>query len=426
MPTNVIETLRTRGLFQDVTDPELEKLLEEKSVTVYIGFDPTADSLHIGHMVSMLVLRHFQLGGHRPIALMGGGTGLVGDPSGRSTERNLLDREALEANIAGIRKSLGKILNFEGEQAAMLLNNADWLGAFSFLDFLRDVGKYFRVGDMLSKDSVRQRLQSEAGMSFTEFCYQLLQAYDFKYLCEEHDCQVQAGGSDQWGNITAGTDLIRRTLGKQAYGVTTQLLLDSEGRKMGKSLNGAIWLNEEKLSPYEFYQFWVRQEDADIERFLKMLTLIPLEEIADIVAEHQKDPGKRVGQKALAFEITRMVHGEAEAQKAKEASEALFSGALSNKTDEELMQIFNDVPSIQVARSELDAGIEVLELLTRAKLCGSRKEAKRLLGQNGLYLNNSDTPWPQESRTLTGENLASESMLVLRTGKKNYCLVQFV
>ena len=423
---NIIETLRQRGLLQDVTDPELEELLSRESITMYIGFDPSSDSLHIGNMVGIMILKHFQLHGHKPIALVGGGTGLIGDPSGRSTERNLLDDEVLDKNLKGIGKSLGKILRFEGDQAAVMVNNGDWLGQFRFLDFLRDVGRYFRLGEMLGKESVRTRLQSEAGMSFTEFAYQLLQAYDFKHLYEEYGCRLQAGGSDQWGNITAGIDLVRRTNGVQAYGMTTPLLVDAEGKKMGKSVSGAIWLNEEKLSPYEFYQFWVRQDDRDIERFLKMLTLMDLEEIAHVVAEHEKDPGQRTGQKRLAFELTRMIHGEEEARKAKEASEALFGGEMNAKSDEELRRIFNDVPSVEIPRKELEAGIPLFDLLVRTNLCGSKGEAKRLLAQNGLYLNNAGTPWPSDQRTLGPENLASESMMVLRAGKKKYCLVQFV
>lgn len=426
MMKSIIQILRERLLIQDMTDPELEKILSEKQITLYIGFDPTADSLHIGNMVSILVLKHFQMAGHNPIALVGGGTGMIGDPSGRSSERNLLDQEQLQKNLEGIRKSLGTILDFEGENACQIVNNGDWLGKIGFVDFLRDVGKYFRLGDMLSKDSVKSRLNSDSGMSFTEFSYQLLQAYDFKYLSEHYDCSLQGGGSDQWGNITAGTDLIRRTLNKPAFGITTPLLVDSDGKKMGKSVGGAIWLNDDKLSPYEFYQFWIRQADPDMERFMKMLTLMELEVIDAIIKEHQIDPGKRVAQKRLAFELTSLVHGEDEANKAREASEALFGGALSNKTDEELKQVFNDVPSVQIARSELEAGLATLDLVVSAKLAASKKEARRLLTQNGLYLNNSDDPLDAEMRTLTPENLASESMLIMRAGKKKYCLIQFV
>lgn len=424
--SNIIQTLRERGLLQDLTDPAIEELLSREKVTVYAGFDPSADSLHIGSLIGMMVLKHFQLHGHRPIAVLGGATGMVGDPSGRSAERNLMDAKTLAHNIAGIRRNLERFLDFSPAGGAILVNNADWLGKFSFLDFLRDVGKYFRIGDMLAKDSVKRRLESEAGISFTEFSYMLLQAYDFLHLFREFGCKVQAGGSDQWGNITAGTELIRRIANGQGYGVTWPLLTGSDGEKMGKTANGAVWLAPEKFSPYEFYQFWIRQDDPSLDGFFKKLTLLPLDEIRSIISEHKVNPSKRVGQRRLAFEITKLVHGEAEARKARDASEALFGGALSRKTDAELKQLFNDVPSVQVPRAELDAGIPLLDLLVRSALVDSKKEARRVLGQNGVYLNNSNDPWPEAERTITPGHLASESMLVLRVGRKNYCLVQFV
>lgn len=423
---NVVDRLEERGLLKDVTNPEFRKVVGEKCITVYVGFDPTADSLHVGNLVSILVLRHFQLAGHRPIALVGGGTGMIGDPSGRGEERNLLSSEQLERNLAGIRADLEKILSFEGDNAAILLNNADWLASFGFLDFLRDVGKHFRVGDMLAKESVRRRMESETGLSFTEFSYQLLQGYDFKYLNEKYDCIAQSGGSDQWGNITAGTELIRRTTGAECYGMTTPLLTNSQGQKMGKSLGGVTWLSSAKLSPYEFYQYWIRQEDADMERFLGMLTFLPVEEIRAILTEHGKDPGARVAQRRLAWELTVLVHGEGEARKALEASEALFGGALSNKTDGELRALFEDVPSVQLPRTELEGGIKVPDVLVRSGLVASKKEAVRLLTQGGVYLNNSDTPLSVEVRQFSPADLASETMMILRAGKKKYCLVQFV
>lgn len=424
--SNVLQTLRERGLLNDLTDPALEEILQKKQVTLYVGFDPTSDSLHIGNMVGILILRHFQLAGHRPIALVGGATGMIGDPSGKSDERNLQTAEQVAHNIAGIQKDLARILEFDGPNAAQLLNNGDWLGKFSFIDFLRDVGKNFRVGEMLGKESVRARLDSESGMSFTEFSYSLLQAYDFKHLYENHDCILQSGGSDQWGNIVSGIDLIRRSLGKQAYGMTTPLLVDSQGKKMGKSAGGAIFLNPEKVSVYDFYQFWVRQDDRDVERFLKMMTFLPLETIASVIAEHGKDPAQRVAQKRLALEVTTLVHGAEEAAKAATAASALFGGALSGKSDAELQAIFNDAPSVEIPRGELEAGLAIADALVTAKLVGSKKDAKRVLSQNGVYLNNGDTPWPAEERVLTPSHLASESMLILRTGKKNYCLVRFV
>ncbi len=425
-PQNVIQTLRDRGLLNDVTDPDVEKILMEKPASVYVGFDPTADSLHIGNLVGVLVLRHFQLAGHKPIALVGGATGMIGDPSGKSAERNLLSQEQIEKNLEGIRRDLSQYLDFSGDNAAVILNNADWLVPFGFIEFLRDVGKHFRVGEMLARDSVKSRLESQSGMSFTEFSYSMLQAYDFRYLYEKHDCVLQSGGSDQWGNIVAGTDLIRRTLGGRAFGVVTPLLTDAEGKKMGKSAGGAIFLNPEKFSPYEFYQFWVRQEDAVVEKFLKMMTFLPLNEIAEIMKQHEPDPSQRIAQKKLAWEITAMTHGEEEAKRAVDASEALFGGELKGASDEKLRSLYKDVPSVELPRTSLEEGIALVDLLVQANVVGSKKEAKRLVGQNGVYLNNSDTPWPGDQRVLTAENLASESMLIVRTGKKNYRLVQFV
>ncbi len=424
-PAGIIETLRERGLVQDITDEGLAKKCREGSITVYIGFDPTAPSLHVGHLVSVLILRHFQRAGHRPLAVVGGATGMIGDPSGRSAERNLLTREELDENVAALGATLRRFLDFEGENPAMLLNNADWLGQYKFLEFLRDVGRYFRLGDMLAKESVRRRMDSEAGISYTEFSYQLLQAYDFKHLYEHHNCIAQAGGSDQWGNITAGTDFVRRTLNGDVYGMTTPLLTNAQGEKMGKTAEGAVWLDPEKLSPYKFYQYWMQQEDRDIERFLRMLTFLPLDEIAGIVKEHEADSSRRVGQRRLARELTTLVHGAEEADKAEAASQALFGGGLERMSDEQLRAIFPDVPSIRMTRAELEADLPVVELLQRSGLAPSRKEAKRLVAQGGVYLNNSASPWPAERRTVGPDDLLSESMLVLRTGKKKYCIVEF-
>ncbi len=424
--SNVIQTLRERGLLRDVTDPALEELAGRGPIAVYVGFDPTADSLHIGNMVGIMVLKHFQLAGHRAIALAGGGTGMIGDPSGKSTERNLLTPEQLAVNLAGIKSDLSRFLDFGGANAALLLNNADWLAGYGFIDFLRDVGKHFRMGDMLAKDSVRTRLDSESGMSFTEFSYMLLQAYDFKHLFEKQGCVLQSGGSDQWGNITAGIELIRRTLGKQAFGMTTPLLVDAAGNKMGKSAGGAIWLNGERRSPYEFYQFWIQREDSMVESYLKMMTLLPLEKIAATMVEHAADASRRVAQRALAHAVTAMVHGAAEADKARDASEALFGGRLEKQSDAELRGLFQDVPSVEIPRADLDAGLAMVDLVTRAGLAESKKEAKRLLSQGGVYLNNSDVPVGEDDRVVTAGHLASDTMLILRAGKKKYCLVGFV
>jgi len=421
---NIVEVLRERLLLQDLTDPEFETLCSERPYTVYIGFDPTADSLHIGHMVSIMILKHFQLCGHRPIALVGGGTGMIGDPSGKSAERSLLSADQIRHNMEGLRRNLSQFIEF-GDDKAIMLNNAEWLGAFSFLEFLRDVGKHFRVNEMLTKDSVRRRLESQSGLSYTEFSYSLLQACDFKHLHTHFGCEVQAGGSDQWGNIVAGTDLIRKTTGGRVFGITTPLLTDAEGRKMGKTEGGAVWLDPNKFSPYEFYQFWVRQEDAVVERFLKMMTLVPIAEIETVMQEHLTAPDKRLAQKRLAWEVTALAHGATEADKAKAASEALFGGELRNMTDAELKALFTEVPSVSVPRAELEAGIGVADLLVRANLAPSKKDAKRLLEQGGVYLNNAPDAIPADKRAITPADLASTTMLILRAGKKKYALVQF-
>jgi tyrosyl-tRNA synthetase len=421
---NIVDVLRERLLLQDLTDPEFAKACAERPHTVYIGFDPTGDSLHVGHMVSIMVLKHFQLCGHRVIALVGGGTGMIGDPSGKSSERNLLTRDQIEHNMAGIRRNLERFIDFSDDRA-MMLNNGEWLGAISFLDFLRDVGRHFRINEMLTKDSVRRRLESQSGLSYTEFSYSLLQAYDFRHLNEKHGCEVQAGGSDQWGNIVAGTELIRKTTGGRAFGITTPLLTDAEGRKMGKTEGGAAWLDAAKFTPYEFYQYWVRQEDSVVEKFLRMMTLVPVAEINTVMEEHAKAPEKRLAQKRLAFEVTALAHGSEEAAKARAASEALFGGELRNLTDAELRALFTEVPSIVIPRGELEAGLSTPDLLVRANLAPSKKEAKRLLEQGGVYMNNAAEALSVEKRTIGSADLASETMLILRAGKKKYCLVQF-
>ncbi|MBI5154088.1 tyrosine--tRNA ligase [Candidatus Poribacteria bacterium] len=420
---DIYEILSSRGFIQDCTDAEgFRKLTSGKSVSVYCGVDPTAPSLTIGNMVPMMGLLHFQRCGHRPIIVMGGGTGMIGDPSGKSAERNLQTADQVSANLEGQKREYGKLLRLDGPNAAVFRNNADWLGAMSFLEFLRDVGKHFRLGEMLGKDSVRTRLNSEAGISYTEFSYMLLQAYDFKWLLEHDDCEVQCGGGDQWGNITAGMELIRKTLGRTAYGITFPLLMTASGEKLGKTADGAVWLDAQRTPVFDFYQYWVRVEDRDVERFLKMFTLLELGEVADIVAGHNAAPEKRTGQKRLAFEVTRMIHGEAEAAKAREASEALYGGSLAALTDEQLTRMFPDVPSYSVPAADLEAGIAMDRLLVDSGLSPSRKEAQRLLGQGGVYLNDKVLDNPRYA--VTTADLASETMLVLRAGKKRYCLVK--
>lgn len=423
--TNVLATLRNRGLLQDVTDPGLEQLLERERLTVYVGFDPSADSLHIGNLIGIIVLRHFQLAGHRPIALVGGATGMIGDPSGKSAERSLLTPEQIAHNLDGIRADLARVLDFHGDNPALLVNNADWTAPATFIEFLRDVGKHFRVSEMLARDSVRNRLESESGLSFTEFAYMLLQANDFRHLHATHGCRVQSGGSDQWGNIVSGVDLIRRTTGEQAYGMTTPLLTDSQGRKMGKTAGGAIWLNPDKLSPYDFYQFWVRQEDDQVGSLLRKVTFLPLEEIEAILADHAKDPGARRAQAALAHAVTSLVHGKDEADRARDSAAALFGGALENQSDADLERLFGDVPSVELPRADLEARLPAPDLLVRSGLAQSKGDAKRLLKQGGVYLNNGRDPVSPDQRDFGPEHLASQNLLLLRAGKKNYRLVRF-
>jgi tyrosyl-tRNA synthetase len=417
---NVIQTLGERGFIERLTDPALEAVCQEKRVTVYCGFDPTADSLHCGNLLGILALSHFQRAGHKVIAVVGGATGLIGDPGGRKDERKLLSVEDVQRNVEGIRGVLSKFLSFEGANAAKILNNFDWMGPVTFLDFIRDVGKHVRITEMLARDSVKGRLDSGAGMSFTEFSYQLLQAYDFYYLHTHQGCDVQIGGSDQWGNITAGTDLIRRLGGDQTYGLVWPLLTNASGQKFGKSEGGAIWLTADRTSPYQFYQYWVRTEDADAGRFLKLLTFLPLDEIADLERSIEKEPEKREAQKRLAWEMTALVHGEKGAQAAVKASEALFGGELDGLGADIILDIFSEVPSFSIEPGRFDQGYPMVDALAESGLASSKGEARRLIQGGGVYVNNhrvesADSP-------LTKENLLDGGLLVLRVGKKKYCL----
>ena len=362
---NFVEELKWRGMIQDIMPGTEEKLMEGPTAA-YVGIDPTADSLHIGHMVSIMILKHFQECGHKPIALVGGATGMIGDPSGKSQERNLLDEETLNHNIACIKKQLSKFLDFESDapNKAELVNNYDWMKDYGFLNFIRDVGKHITVNYMMAKDSVKMRLSNESreGMSFTEFSYQLLQGYDFLWLYENKNCRLEMGGSDQWGNITTGTELIRRMLGKtDAYALTCPLIRKADGRKFGKTENGNIWLDPERTSPYEFYQFWLNVSDEDAERYIKIFTLLTKEEIEAAIEEHKQDPGQRKLQKLLAKEITVMVHGEQEYENALSASKMLFGNATSDelrKLDERtFLAVFSGVPTFEIQKSDLPCNI---------------------------------------------------------------------
>ena len=428
LSVDVIAELSWRGLINQTTDDvNLPQLLSERPRTVYAGFDPTADSLHVGHLMALMILRRFQQAGHRPIALVGGATGMIGDPSGKSEERNLLSPETLQANIAGMEPQMRRFLDFDsGANSAVLVNNHDWMGRFGYLEFLRDVGKHFPVNVMLTKDSVRSRLErTDVGLSYTEFSYMLLQAYDFVHLYDCHDCEIQVGGSDQWGNITAGIDLARRLRGVQLYGCTCPLLTRSDGNKMGKTESGALWLSADRTSPYHFYQYWINLDDADVGRCLRFFTDLGREEIDELLAEHESDPGRREAQRRLGDELTRLVHGEEGLRTARRATEIFFGAEIGQLNDAQLTGIFADVPSKELPRDSLrDAGVSIVDALVQSGLCKNKSEARRMIEQGGAYVNNRRVE-SMEIR-LTAANLASESVMVLRSGKKKYALLRFV
>jgi len=417
---NVIQTLRERGFIDRLTDPELEKLGQQEQLVVYCGVDPTADSLHVGNLLPLLMLVHFQRAGHRPIALVGGATGLVGDPGGKKDERNLLSRDQVEENVNGIRRILERLFSFEGDNAAIVVNNIDWMGEVGFLDFIRDVGKHVRITEMLARDSVKARLDSGAGMSYTEFSYQLLQAYDFFHLYREFQCQVQVGGSDQWGNITAGTDLIRRMDGGGVYGMVCPLLTTESGEKLGKSEGNTVWLTSDKTSPYQLYQYFIRTEDVDAVRLLKLLTFLSLDEISELNESLEKNPERREAQKRLAREVTELIHGPEGAEAAEKASEVLFGGELSGLGSDVILEIFSDVPTFAIDTSRLEGAYSIVEALTDSSLAESKGEARRLLDGGGVYLNNQRV---ESSDTKIGrDSLLDGDLVVLRVGKKKYCL----
>jgi tyrosyl-tRNA synthetase len=423
---DIIAELKWRGLIHQSTDEaQLGKWLAEKSRTLYCGFDPSADSLHVGNLIPLLLLRRFQRAGHRPIALVGGATGMIGDPSGKSEERNLLDVETLKANLAGMEAQMRKLLDFEGPQGAKLVNNHEWMKSYGYLDFLREVGKNFPINVMLAKDSVKSRLsRDDVGMSYTEFSYMLLQAYDFVYLHEKFGCELQIGGSDQWGNITAGIDLARRMKGVQLAALTFPLLTKSDGSKMGKTESGTVWLSSARTSPYAFYQYWLNVADDDAGVCLRFLTELEREEIAALDAARSADPGKRESQRRLAEEVTRLVHGEEGLETARRATDVLFGAEISALSDAELGEIFADVPSRELARSRLQGdGLNIVDALVEAGLAPSKSEARRTVEQGGAYVNNRRMEGL--ATQLTTADLASETILVLRSGKKKYALLRF-
>ncbi|MGL6227205.1 MAG: tyrosine--tRNA ligase [Thermoguttaceae bacterium] len=422
---NIYEELNWRGLIHQSTDEKLGDILREKPRCVYAGFDPTAESLHVGHFVPLMNLRRFQKAGHTPIALLGGATGMIGDPSGKSEERNLLSEETVRQNVESIQTQMSRFLDFEaGKYRAVVTNNLDWIGKFSYLEFLRDIGKHFPVNVMLSKDSVKQRLErSDSGLSYTEFSYMLLQAFDFVHLRRTYNCELQIGGSDQWGNITAGIDLARRLDSVQLYGITCPLLTKSDGKKMGKTESGTIWLDPKKTSPYDFFQYWINLDDADVNKVLCFFTEIPQEELQSLMSEHLKDPAKRVAQKRLAEELTRLVHGEEGLSIARSATEIFFGGEITRLNDAQLLSIFADVPGCVLPRTQLREGLSLIDALCAAKLASSKGEARRTIQQGGAYINNR--PVSQPDCQLSEDDLVGETVLVLRSGKKRYGLIRF-
>lgn len=418
MTTNhagILDDLAARGLLHDTTDRgELAELLS-RPITLYHGIDPSADSLHVGNFVGVLALRRFQDFGHRPIVLVGGATGMVGDPSGRSDERNLLDADTLAGNVHGIRSQLERFLDF-GDGGATLVNNRDWTGSVTVLEFLRDVGKHITVNQMVAKESVRSRMEGEHGISYTEFSYMLLQSFDYWWLHENMDCRLQVGGSDQWGNITAGIDFIRRRSGASAYGVTWPLITRADGSKFGKSQDDSVWLSAERTSPYRFYQYWVNTDDRDLERFLFQLTLLPVHRVAEALADHEGDPGLRRGQHLLAREITTLVHDQAAATGAAEASELLFGGEAGENA---FATLVDEVPTTRVAIAALGGEGALVDLLTESGMCKSKGDARRAISERSIYVNNER----REDDSVTAADLRHERFLLLRRGKKNYNLV---
>jgi tyrosyl-tRNA synthetase len=411
---DIIDDLKARGLVHDSTDAEaLRTRLSEGSVSVYAGFDPTADSLHVGNLVPLLLLRRFQEFGHRPVALAGGATGMIGDPGGRSTERNLLDRETLDGNLAAISGQLRRLLDFsDGPNQACLVDNRDWTEPMGVLDFLRDVGKHVTVNTMLAKDSIRTRVASDAGISFTEFSYMLLQANDYRHLHDTLGVELQVGGSDQWGNITAGIDLIRRTSGAHVHGLTVPLVTQADGSKFGKSVDGAVWLSAERTSPYAFFQYFVNVDDRDVERFLLQLTLLSIPEVSDVMASHGSAPEKRAAQRVLAHAVTALVHGPEEAERAAGASQG-FTKTAAELSSEEWTDLAASLPVIELA--EADMGRDLVEILADNGAIGSRGEGRRLVAQKGLSLNDVVVG---EGTTLEAADFFHGCWAMVRRGKK--------
>ncbi|MEN3323313.1 tyrosine--tRNA ligase [Mariniflexile soesokkakense] len=431
MIKNFVEELTWRGMIHTVM-PGAEEHLMESMRSAYVGFDPTADSLHIGNLVPIMLLAHYQRCGHKPVALVGGATGMIGDPSGKSSERNLLDEKTLRHNQEAIKNQLAHFLDFESNEAnaALLVNNYDWMKSFSFLEFIRDVGKHITVNYMMAKDSVKNRISSDdsEGMSFTEFTYQLVQGYDFLHLYKEKDCSIQMGGSDQWGNITTGTELIRRISGGKGFAITCPLITKSDGSKFGKSEGGNVWLDAERTSPYKFYQYWLNTSDVDAEKYIKIFTFLNEEEINALIKEHNVAPHLRVLQKRLAEEITTMVHSKDDLENAIKASEILFGNSTGNDlkklNEQTFLDVFEGVPLTEIARADIESGLDIIAALAeKGGFLKSNGEARRALKENSISVNKEKA---QDDYRITSKDLINEKFVLLQRGKKNYFILRIV
>jgi tyrosyl-tRNA synthetase len=419
----LLEELRWRGFLEATTADDLDQYLNEARRTIYVGFDPTADSLHLGSLIPVMGLAHVQRHGHRPLVLVGGGTGLIGDPSGKSAERTLLTEELAEGNSAAIRAQLSRFFDLSSDERALMKNNADWLLKLNLVSFLRDIGKHFSVNEMIRRDSVRLRLEErDQGISFTEFSYMLLQAYDFLYMCEHFDCTMQMGGSDQWGNILSGKDLIRRMLGQRAEGITFPLLTTSTGKKFGKTEEGAIWLDAGRTSPYQMYQYWLQTADADAGRYLRLFTFLERDRIEALERETHSRPEAREAQRVLAAECTTLVHGEDAVRSVEAATRILFSSSSEVPTAETIALLAQEVPVTKIPRADLGVGVNLVDLLVRTGLAESKGAGRKLIEAGGVYLNNERQS--QVQKAITADDLKWPAALLLRTGKKNYHLVQ--
>ena len=421
-----INNLLNRGMIEQISNYEsIEKIFSEECVNIYVGFDPSAESLHVGHLLPIKVLSYMQKMGHRPIILVGGGTGMIGDPSGRVSERQFLNEEKVKNNTLSIQNQLKRFFSFSGDNSAIIVNNLEWLNKINLITWLRDVGKSFSINYMLSKDSVKIRLgEREQGISYTEFSYMLLQAYDFLQLFDNYNCKVQGGGNDQWGNITAGIDLVRKLRQKEVFGITFPLLTTSSGEKFGKAAGNAVWLDASLTSPYHFYQYWLNVDDRDVKKLLKFFTDLSLEEIANIMEHHIKNPEKRGAQRKLADLITEYVHGLEEVSSAKMLTNFFFGGRINKITKQDLLDILNMAPYFQLSNESMKNGYSLVDVLVDTKICKGRGEAKKMILGGGIYLNNIQVK--NIDYKISSEDLIAENYIILRIGKKNYYLLEFL